>query len=418
MPADPESTDIAIVGAGAAGLMAAIMAGRHARGKLKIVLLDTRSKVGAKILMSGGTRCNLTNTKVTSSDYHGGPRHFIQHIFEAFTPSQTMDFFESLGVGVVLEPTGKYFPKTHSGKTVLEALLKEAQKLGVTLKSGVKITEIRKTGEGDFDLGPFLAKRVVLACGGLSYPETGSDGTGFKIAESFGHTVVPTAPALTPLTTHDHDWKLLSGVSLEANLSFFEGGRKKAESQGSFLFTHVGFSGPAALDLSRHWACCSPKEKPHIEASFLPHQTQESLRSHFENFKKKHPRKSVKNFFVEEYGLPLRFCETFFEKTGIDGAAMLGECRASDWGKLAHRLLNYPLEVTGVVGYKKAEATAGGVDLKEVKVATMESKLVPGLYFSGEMLDVDGRIGGFNFQWAWSSGKVAGVAAAESLVKV
>jgi predicted Rossmann fold flavoprotein len=200
---------------------------------------------------------------------------------------------------------------------------------------------------------------------------------------------------LTPLTTDDEDWKALSGISVEAGLSFFESGKKKAETQGALLFTHFGFSGPAALDISRHWAV-SCASAPTIHANFIPHETPESLRKHFEEFQKNHPRKMLKSFLVEALGLPERFSEIFLKKAGEK--------------KFLHLLLNYPLPVTGVVGYKKAEVTAGGVDLKEVKVSSLESALVPGLYFAGEILDMDGRIGGFNFQWAWATGYVAGTA--------
>ena len=382
----PVKNNIAIVGAGAAGLMAAIWAGRAERQKCslqEIVLLDSRPQIGAKILMSGGTRSNVTNREVNPNDFQGGARHFIQHVLEAFTPRETKKFFDEIGVELVLEPTGKYFPVTHSARTVLSALIKEAKRTGVILKTGVRITEIRKAGDWfhlkSSDAGYQLrARKVILTTGGLSYPSTGSDGRGYGIARSFGHTIVDTFPALTPLLTSDSDWRALSGVSLEASLSFFKNGKKEAESHGPFLFTHFGFSGPVALDISRHYAAAKPDENPKIVANFLP-------------------RKS------EEFSLPERFLETFVKKIGTKKR-----------NTLTHMLSNYPLEITGVFGYKKAEVTAGGVDLKEIKVQTMESKLIDGLYFAGEILDADGRIGGFNFQWAWSTGAVAGRSAAQS----
>lgn len=410
--------DVAIVGAGAAGLMTAIVAARAGGPGLSVVLFDTRRKIGAKILMSGGTRCNVTNVEVTPSDYCGGPRHFIKHVLEAFTPHETIKLFEEIGVHLVLEPPGKYFPTTHSGKTVLEALVKEAERLSVVFKAGVRITKVRKSGDHFILSGEneeVAAKRVVLTSGGLSYPETGSDGTGFLIAKNFGHSIVKTTPALTPLTTDDADWKSLSGVTLDARLSFFESGRKKAESEGSFLFTHFGFSGPAALDISRHFAGSSQSHSPEIRASFAPGEAEESLGARFESFRKKHPHKLVKSFLAEELGLPERFAEIFLEKIKFEQKSSMEKCGGPRGRRLVHCILNYPLEVTGVVGYKKAEVTAGGVDLKEAKFSTMESKLVPGLYFAGEILDVDGRIGGFNFQWSWSSGAVAGRSAARSL---
>ncbi|MBI3999694.1 MAG: NAD(P)/FAD-dependent oxidoreductase [Candidatus Omnitrophica bacterium] len=415
--------DIAIIGAGAAGLMTAIWAGRTAQARqasIQILLLDTREKIGAKILMSGGTRCNVTNQKVKPSDFQGGPSHFVKHILEAFTPQKTIRFFKEIGVELILEPSGKYFPATHSAQTVLDVLMKEAKRVGITLERGVRITEITKA-EGLFHLksadGAYQisARKVVLTTGGLSYPTTGSDGTGYEIAKSFGHMVVNTFPALTPLLTNDNDWKNLSGVSLEAKLSFFKNGKKECDYYGSFLFTHFGFSGPAALDISRHFASAAQNENVQIIASFLPHFTEKSLKIAFGAGQKKNPGKLAKTFLAEEFSLPERFAKTFVRKIGVSETDSIGKCSGENCKKLIRLLLNYPLEITGVFGYKKAEVTAGGVDLKEVKVQTMESKLADGLFFAGEILDVDGRIGGFNFQWAWSTGAAAGRSAAWSL---
>ncbi len=408
--------DIAVVGAGAAGLVTAIWAGKMAQtnhAPLSIVLLDTREKIGAKILMSGGTRCNVTNKEVKPADFQGGPSHFVKHVLEAFTSQETIRFFKEMGVELVLEPSGKYFPITHSAQTVLDALMKEAKRLGVTLKTGARITEINKRNDlfhlrNENKTYEVLARKIVLTTGGLSYPTTGSDGTGYQIAKSFGHTIVLTFPALTPLLTEHHDWQSLSGVSLDAGLSFYRKGKKECECRGAFLFTHFGFSGPAALDISRHFAAAKKEENPRIKASFLPYHHEESLTAIFQTTQKKNPGKLIKNFLIEKFSLPERFVEIFLHKSGIRAEEEIGSFSKENWQRLVQRLLHYPLEISGVFGYKKAEVTAGGVDLKEVKVQTMESKLVDGLYFAGEILDMDGRIGGFNFQWAWSTGAIAG----------
>jgi hypothetical protein len=413
------TADIAIVGAGAAGLMTAIAAAGENGPARSVFLLDSRKKIGAKILMSGGTRCNVTNVKVTPADFEGGPKHIVKHVLEAFTPDETMKFFEGIGVHLVLEPTGKYFPTTHSGKTVLEALVKEAEKRGVRLLTDARVKDVRK--EGDLFIlsggtGEIIARKVILTTGGLSYPETGSDGRGFEIAKSFGHSIVRTVPALTPLTTEDAGWKGLSGVAVETRLSFYEEGRKRAERAGALLFTHFGFSGPAALDISRYFASCEKAHSPSIVASFAPAETEESLGKRLAAFQKKHPQKMMKSFLTEELRLPESFVDVFLRKIEMDPKTPARRFPRAAGGRFIHWLLNYPLEVTGVVGYKKAEVTAGGVDLKEIRHATMESRRVPGLYFAGEILDVDGRIGGFNFQWSWSSGTVAGRSAARSLL--
>lgn len=398
--------DVAVIGAGAAGLMAAISAATQANGK-RIVLFDTKKRIGAKILISGGTRCNVTHKEVIPCDYQGGPRHFIQHVLEAFTPSETIQFFQRIGVQLTLESSGKYFPVTNSGKTVLGALLRETERLSIHLMAGVRITEVKKEGDY-FYLGGksvhWKAGRVVLATGGLSYPETGSDGAGLDIARQMGHCIVFTSPALTPLTTEDADWKELSGISLPVNLSFFQGGRKDAGCSGAFLLTHFGFSGPVALDISRHVARRNPEESYEIRANFVPQENEKSLKKKIALFEANRGKMSIESFLQKEFSLPERFVKTFIRKIGT-----------REQQKITRFLLAYPLPVSGVVGYKKAEVTAGGVDLNEVRHSTLESKRVPGLYFCGEILDVDGRIGGFNFQWAWSSGVVAGRGAAQSL---
>lgn len=428
-------TDIAVVGAGAAGLMAAIQAAEALKdisGSKRpsadalvsgILLFDSRAKIGAKILISGGTRCNVTNRDVTPKDFHGGPSHFVRHVLEACTPQKTILFFKKIGVELVLEPTGKYFPATHSGRTVLAALLAALGAAGVELVTGFKLKGVKKDPMGfllEFikEDGPnetVAARRLVLATGGLSYPETGSDGGGLEIAERLGHTIVKTAPALTPLLTDHKDWKSLSGIAIETRLSFFLDEKKSDEVRGAMLFTHFGFSGPAALDVSRHVSSSPPGSTTRIEASFLPDHTGESLKKALKEARRKHPQKRVKTFLHENMALPERWVEVFLKKIDGDPDLPIGRLTGSQRSGLIRFLLNYPLETTSVFGYKKAEVTAGGVELRQVNVGTMESKIVPGLYFAGEILDVDGRIGGFNFQWAWSTGAIAGRAAAKSL---
>jgi predicted Rossmann fold flavoprotein len=360
----------------------------------------------------------VTNLEVKTSDFHGGPRHFVKHVFEAFTPQETIQFFKEIGVNLILEPGGKYFPTTHSAHTILNALVSEMEREHVTLKTGIRITNIKKTGDVFYlqnDDGAYQvsARNVILTTGGLSHPTTGSDGTGYAIAKSFGHTSLPTFPALTPLLTDDKDWKSLSGISLEAKLFFFKNGKKEEEYQGSFLFTHFGFSGPVALNISRHFSSASRDEESQIRANFLPDHSEESLKASFQSVQKKNPKKLIKNILTDEFSLPERFVETFLKKIGIAENEALVMLSNEKKKNLIQSLLHYSLEVTGIFGYQKAEVTAGGINLKEINVSTLESKLVEGFYFAGEILDVDGRIGGFNFQWAWSTGAIAGRSAAK-----
>lgn len=416
--------DVAIVGAGAAGLMTAITAAKQSS---RVLLLDGREKIGAKILMSGGTRCNVTNRQVTEKDFESENKRVLRDVLKTFSSEKAAAFFRDLGIDLVLEPGGKYFPSTHSARTVLDALLGECKKTGVHLVSGAKITKVVRQKD-DFLLSGekesfWRAKTVVLCTGGLSYPSSGSDGTGYEIAKSFGHSLVFTTPALTPLQTDDPDWKSLSGVTLPARLTLWDRSKKQAVFEDSFLFTHFGFSGPAALNISRHWVRSEAvvadgnKKWPSatttswkLTANFLPSENEENFRKALTAACEKNPGRRLKSLLSEK--VPERFVEIFLRKLGIAEAVVLNQLKRGERELLIHSLFHFPLSVTGVVGYGKAEATAGGVDLREVNPKTLESKLQPGLFFAGEILDVDGRIGGFNFQWAWSSGFVAGRAVA------
>ena len=401
--------DIAVVGAGAAGLMTAITARRLG---LSALLLDSKEKIGAKILMSGGTRCNVTNQNVTERDFESEKPRVVRDVLAAFPSRQALQFFKELGVDLVLEPGGKYFPTSHSAKTVLNALLSECKKIGVQLEVGKKVTRL-SVKESAFEIigenFSFVARSLVLCTGGFSYPATGSDGSGYELAKAFGHKMIFTTPALTPLTTEDSDWKSLSGVSLPVRLSFKEGNKKRAEFEGSFLFTHFGFSGPAALNISRHWLRSADKGRS-VDANFLPHDNEETFRTFLAKATEKTPSRRLRNLLADK--LPERFVDIFITRLGIREEVILNQLTREERERLFRSLFNYSLPITGVVGYKKAEATAGGIDLGEIDPRTLESKLQLGLFFSGEMLDVDGRIGGFNFQWAWSSGVTAARGAA------
>lgn len=410
---------LAVIGAGAAGLSAAIWAARSGAAPGRVRLYDARPKIGAKILISGGTRCNVTNVAVRPSDYCGGAPHFVKHVLAAFTPERTREFFSGLGVDLVLEPTGKYFPSTHKARTVLEALCRECDRLGVELITGRRITGVRPLERGfaldDAEGRLAHAERVVLATGGLSLPETGSDGTGLRIARELGHTLVPTIPALTPLTTAEPFWKGLAGITLNVQLSLYVRGRKAHEVSGSFLFTHEGFSGPAAMDLSRHYLRAQADGPTEVRARFLPGVDERTLIEVLRMGREREGVRSVRHYLSSGYGLPQQLVEALCQLSGLSRDQRLKDVTTDQRKALVKNLLDRALDVDGTLGYRKAEVTAGGVDLTEVRAATLESKKVPGLHFAGEILDVDGRIGGFNFQWAWSSGHVAGRSCAEAL---
>jgi predicted Rossmann fold flavoprotein len=402
--------DVIIVGAGAAGLMTAITA---AEGGLRVLLLEGQKEAGAKILMSGGTRCNVTNKTVSEKDFNSERIIYVRNILRSFSNTDTIRFFKDLGVELVLEPTGKYFPSTNSGKTILEALLRKINSVAnVTLLCERKVKAVSRDKDGFILKGDhfhYHCKNIVLTTGGLSYPATGSDGTGYRLAQGFGHPMIETTPALTPLRTQDEDLKSLSGITLEVRLTLLSDGKKYFSCRDSFLFTHFGFSGPAALDISRHYL--RGKKQKQISSNFIPDYDENSLQTYLRQVGAKSPRKTLRGVLIEL--MPQRLADIILKKAGLEGTLPMNQLRKASRQRLIAGCVYYPLDVTGALGYSKAEVTAGGIDWAEINPKTLESKLAPGLFFAGEILDVDGRIGGFNFQWAWASG----VTAARALIK-
>lgn len=414
----PPSCDILIVGSGAAGLFAGAWAGRRAReaGRpLAIVAVDGARKLGAKILVAGGGRCNVTHWRVTEADYAGSTPPAIRKVLGRFTVDDTVEFFRGAGVALKQEDTGKLFPVTDSARTVLDALVREATQVGVALSHPARVTDIDRTAAGftvTTDAGPIRATRVILCTGGKSLPKSGSDGAGFRLATKLGHSLTaPIVPALVPLVLPQEHWITeLSGLTLPAEIILTTaGGKRLASFSGSTLCTHFGLSGPIVLDISRHWLIARDRD-PTVKLSinWLPGQSADA----------------VERFFLERRGrgglailrdhLPDRLARRLCECTGVPAQ---GDIPRDARKKLVQWLVATPLDIVGDRGFTIAEATAGGVPLSEVRLDTMESRLCPGLHFAGEVLDIDGRIGGFNFQWAWASGFVAGSAAAAAFVE-
>ncbi len=393
--------EAAVIGAGASGMMAAVLLGRAG---IKTLLIERRQRGGAKLLMSGGSHCNITHQAVFEKDYGTAQPKTIRNILRSFPVSQTIQFFETIGIDVVEGEGGKCFPSTNRAMSVLESFLRELEHLEVSLKLSALVQRIEKKGDHFRILGEGFeetAQNVILCTGGLSYPETGSDGLGFKLAISLGHKLVETFPALVPLASEDPDWQKLAGISLPCRLNFYQRGTKKVTLTEAVLFTHFGFSGPAILDLSRYWNAEKDNSKKRIEICFFPHYEETAFERELVAQTVRNSRVTVKNYLLRY--LPERLSEILVLKSGIEAAATLAHLKKEERRALIQTLFHYTLPISGSLGYDKAEVTAGGVDLEEVDARTLESKLVPGLFFAGEILDCDGRLGGFNFQWAWSS---------------
>lgn len=413
--------DITVIGAGAAGLAAGIFSGEGVRtGPLHIVLLDGAKTIGAKILVSGGGRCNVTHEEVTAKDFFGN-RHIIKNVLAAFSVRQTIQWFASMGVELKPEETGKLFPVTDKARTVLTALVDRCRKLGVAVQPDHRVTGIERLPghEAGFLIhhahGTLHAKKVVLATGGRSIPKSGSDGFGYELVRRLGHRVTATVPALVPLVLDDRMFHhTLSGLSQDVELTTVVEGRTVDNRTGSLLWTHFGISGPVVMDASRFWTLAyEQKEEAMLYGNFLPGWTQEQARQWFVEQAGNHPRRSL----VKTLGqlVPERFAEGLCLRVECDPQRAVAQLPRENRDRLVAALIKFQFPVARDRGWNYAEVTAGGVPLDEINFRTMESKLVRGLYLVGEILDCDGRIGGFNFQWAWATGFLAGRAAAASL---
>jgi predicted Rossmann fold flavoprotein len=416
--------DVAVVGAGAAGLTVAIAAADTlVKGGVpaRVLLLDGAKQIGAKILVSGGGRCNVTHDVVTPRDFFGN-RHLIRNILAAFSVEQTITWFASLGVELKREETGKMFPITDKARTVLDALVDRCRKVGVATCQDHRVQRIERltAAEAGFQVhhahGTFFAKRIVLATGGRSIPKSGSDGFGYGLARSLGHHVTPTVPALVPLLLHPSMFHAtLSGLSHEVELMTFVEGREVDRRTGSLLWTHFGISGPVVMDASRFWALGINRGTPvELYGNFVPSRTSEELKAWFVGQAADHPKRSLGRTLA--LLVPDRCVESLCHHLSCGPQEIVAQVSRSDRDRLLNALTRFRFPIERDRGWNFAEVTAGGVPLEEINYRTMESKLVPGLYLTGEMLDCDGRIGGFNFQWAWTTGWLAGQSAARSLL--
>lgn len=413
---------IVIVGAGAAGLTGAIAAAQTlAQEKVdgRVLLLDGAKQIGAKILVSGGGRCNVTHDVVTPKDFFGN-RNIIRNVLAAFPVERTVAWFASLGVELKHEPTGKLFPVTDKARTVLQALIDSARRAGVTICPDHRVDAISRTNTGflvQHSHGITHASRVMLATGGQSLPRTGSDGFGFQLARRFGHQITSTAPALVPLVLDRSMFQTtLSGLSHEVELTTLLDKREVDRRTGSLLWTHVGISGPVVLDASRFWTLAT-KQGTVVEmyGNFVPGQSADELRAWFVAQAAQHPRRSLVRTLSSL--VPDRFAESLCRYQGCESQTAVAQVPRPTRDRLLNALTHFHFPIIGDRGWNVAEVTAGGVPLEEINYRTMESKLIAGLYLLGEMLDCDGRIGGFNFQWAWTTGWLAGKSVIRSLLE-
>jgi len=403
--------DAIIAGAGAAGLMAAIHAAERGR---RVLILEKGKKPGVKILMSGGTRCNITHDCDARGivEAFGSNGKFLHSALANLGPRETVAFFNGEGVATKVEDTGKVFPVSDRALDVLDALLKRLARSGATLAITEPVKDIEKVEDGGFRISTasraLTAERVLITTGGKSYPGCGTTGDGYAIAQKFGHSIVPTSPALVPLTVQPEWVGELRGITLpDVGLRVVPPeGKALSQRRGSMLFAHFGLSGPAPLDVSRAVSGHAAPRSLTLEADFLPSVPEAAFSEFLQAESLASGKKQLAVVLSDK--LPRRLADQLLALCEMPLDRKAAALAKADRLKLVAATKRLRLPLRGTLGFEKAEVTAGGVSLDEVDSRTMQSKRQPGLYFAGEVLDLDGWIGGYNFQSAWSTGWLAG----------
>ena len=410
-----EANRVTVIGGGSSGMMAAISA---ARSGAAVMLLEARDRVGKKLLVTGNGRCNLSNADCALSRFHGGDPGFVARVLSAFPVVDTLDFFEKLGVACKTEDEGKIFPQPDQASAVLDLLRFELERLEVDVRTGHEVRRI-VPGAGGFTLplaagGELQAGRVILAAGGAAGPQFGSDGAGFRLGRDAGHRVIEPLAALVPLRLRGDGLRKLKGVKFIGRAEIRCGPEVLRRESGEILFTDNGVSGPPVLQLSRAASVAlRDHREPQIVLDLFPGLDLEQLDAALAGRFRQQGEKTLAFGLVGL--LNKRLIPVVLAAAGVaDPDISCAALPAGERKRLAALLKGWPFPVAGTQPWPQAQVTAGGIALDEVNPDTLESRLVPGLFFCGEVLDVDGDCGGFNLQWAWSSGQVAGRHAAGS----
>lgn len=395
---------IIVIGAGASGMMAAIAA---ARAGASVTVLEQMEKPGKKLLTTGNGRCNLTNTKPPEADtYRGANKELVHPVLCQFPAEDTLAFFHELGL-LTRERDGYVYPYTEQAGTVLEILLQEIRRLKIKMKYCEKVTEIQRTGEGflvSTATWNYACDRVILCAGGKAAPQTGSDGSGYLLSEKCGHRINPVYPALVPLKTGGKMASALSGIRNPAVLSLEIDGNMTHRESGELQWTEYGVSGIVVFQLSRYAsAALAEKRKVRLHIDLMPDYTAEEIEALFREKSKRNPEQNAEELLTGF--LKKKMIGAFLKILGKKPLAqgMQNFCR-----RVVPMIKDLTLDITGTKTFDMAQVCMGGVSLEEVTPQTLQSKIEPGLYFAGELLDVDAICGGYNLQWAWASGYVAG----------
>ena len=399
------TTEIAVIGGGASGLIAAITARKAGK---KVTILERKERILKKVLVTGNGRCNLTNARASISNYFGKNILSIENILNNFTPQNVMDFFYELGVKCNEEERGKVYPLSGQASSVVDALRFEAEKLGIKIETEFYVRKIEKDGFkfkiSSEDKRKIEANRVILSTGGQSYPELGSNGSGFQLAKDFGHSITKLSPAIVQLKTEKYQVKGLQGIKADTSVTAYGDNKKICTYNGELLFTDYGISGNVVFNISFVMPLYKNVE---FEIDFMKKFDYNELYELLRKRKKIMAHLTMENYFS---GMINKKLGQFLSKmSGIEKLSKpVKDLNDNEIRKLCTSLKKYRINILETTGFKNAQVTAGGISLDEVNTDTLESKIIKGLYFSGEVLDVYGECGGFNLQWAWASGYIAG----------
>ena len=396
---------ILVIGGGASGMIAALTAAENPENQ--VTLLERQARLGRKLAATGNGRCNLTNLNTTLSCYHGENPAFLQPALDAFGVSDTLDYFARLGLLTVAEPSGRVYPFSDQATSVVDILRLAIEQSHIQLETGCEVTELYYRDDAFFaqtEARRYAADRVIVACGGMAGAKLGGTRSGYQMLKSFGHSCTKLYPALVQLKT-DPTWvKSLKGVRAEAGVQIFADSTQLIATRGEVQFTEYGVSGPAIFEVSR--AATSIAEPLTVVLDLVPMLDQTALTTLLEQKCRAFPNITLENFLTGI--LQNRLGRTLLRVCGYKLESVAGSLKKRDLQKIAQTIKAFSLPIIGNMGMDQAQVTAGGIRTDEFDPNTLESKLQPGLYACGEVLDIDGDCGGLNLQWAWSSGRLAG----------
>lgn len=405
--------DVFIVGGGAAGIVAAISARRLGAN---VTILERNPRIGKKILATGNGRCNYTNINTNITHYSGENPKFAYSALDQFSVEDTLNFFEKLGITPKVEDMGKVFPSSEQASSLLDLFLYELNELGVNIITDTLVKDIRKKKDNfliEVENGQvYRADKVIITTGGKAMPSSGSDGNGYNLAANLGHNVVEAFPALVQLKLEGEHFKHLAGVKFVGTVEIIHNNKSIIKDRGDILFANYGVSGPPILQISRlAGELLKRGQEPILKIIIIDTISKDELRNNLNKRWQLNPNKPIDFSLV---GLiNKRLISVILKEAGIkDMKKPVRELSAKEEEKIINILTDLRFKIRGTKGFTSAQVTAGGINTKEINPDTMESKLIEGLYFAGEIIDIDGQCGGFNLQWAWSSGYIAGQNAA------